>query len=110
MRIGVAPHQAEIQNFADILPQLRGSRQIVIVVIDAPLAGCQQIQGRYRSRSGMKVFDSRRVVKAVAGAAETCRLIEGVERTTLDPNDPADGSGAAPGDDVDDSPDCVRPV
>ncbi len=58
----------------------------------------------------MKVIDIRRVMKAVAGTAESCRLIESVERTTLEPNDPTQRSGAAPGDDVDDSADCVRPV
>src|SRR6267154_3051492 len=110
MRIGVASHQAKIQIFADIHLKLRGGRQIVVVVIDAPFTGRQQIQGCYRSRSGMEVFDIRRVMKTVAGAAESRRLIEGVERAALEPNDATQGSGASAGDDVDDSADCVRPV
>src|ERR1700692_2394959 len=85
MRIGVAPDQAEVEDVADVQPELGRGGEIVIVVIDTLLARRQQVQRRYRSRAGMKVFDIRRVMKAIGRPAKGRRLIEGVEGTALDP-------------------------
>jgi hypothetical protein len=110
VRAGVAGHQTQVQIVRDVVTELGGGGYIVIVIIDAPLAGCQHIRWRHRRLAGMKVIDVGCVMKLRERAAHSDRLVEGIEGARLRADIHLRRARAAPGDDVDHPADGVGTV